>query len=77
MNTHGHLFVFMIEALVLPAYRIDFLPVENEGLWEIESDHSERCRNEFFYIGFFENYCITGEKWFASGESKIFRLSRN
>jgi hypothetical protein len=21
--------------------------------------------------------CITGEKWFASGESKIFRISRN
>jgi iron complex transport system substrate-binding protein len=24
-----------------------------------------------------QELCITGEKWFASGESKIFRLSRN
>jgi hypothetical protein len=22
-------------------------------------------------------FCITGEKWFASGESKIFRISRS
>jgi hypothetical protein len=23
------------------------------------------------------NLCITAEKWFASGESNVFRLSRN
>jgi hypothetical protein len=38
--------------------------------WLLQAEKQEsRCR--------MRDRCITGEKWFASGESKIFRISGN
>jgi hypothetical protein len=39
---------------------------------------SQSSRDHPLESGFTEkDLCITGEKWFASGESKIFRISGN
>jgi hypothetical protein len=33
--------------------------------------------NESVIVESLREFCITAEKWFASGEEKIFRISRN